>query len=205
MSRVLVIGAGGRAGRAAMEEARRRGHAVTAAVRDPARHADLAAVALDVTDPVRVAEVAAGHDAVVAAVYDAGSDPSRFYSRAAQALVEGLTEAGVTRLVWVGLAPLLPTADGTPLMDSPGYSQEHRTFFLAHGAAIEAFASSALDWVSVAPSGDFDHDDPGRTGGYRVAPAAADSRISYADLAIALVDEVETARHNRVWLGVTRR
>lgn len=41
MSGIVVFGAGGRAGRAVTAEARRRGYEVTAAVRDPARYAEL--------------------------------------------------------------------------------------------------------------------------------------------------------------------
>jgi putative NADH-flavin reductase len=63
-------------------------------------------------------------------------------------------------------------------------------------------AESTLDWVSVAPSGDFNHADPARTGAYRVAPAEATSLISYADLAIALVDEVEQPAHHRQAIGI---
>ncbi|MGW4698416.1 NAD(P)H-binding protein, partial [Kitasatospora cineracea] len=45
MARIVVFGAGGRVGRAAVAEAVRRGHAVTAVVRDPDRHPELAAAA----------------------------------------------------------------------------------------------------------------------------------------------------------------
>ncbi|MEU8250038.1 NmrA family NAD(P)-binding protein [Nonomuraea sp. NPDC048916] len=36
--KITIFGAGGRAGRQVVAEARRRGHQVTAVVRDPARH-----------------------------------------------------------------------------------------------------------------------------------------------------------------------
>jgi putative NADH-flavin reductase len=201
MGKVLVFGAGGRAGRAAVEEARRRGHEVTAAVRNPQKYADLPAkvVAADVTNPAAIADLAAGQDAVVAAVYDGSSDPAEFFPKAARALVDGL---GKARLVWVGLASILPTEDGTLLMDTPGYPQEYRGFFLAHAAATEAFEDSELDWVSIAPAGDFDHEHTERIGSYRVAPASADSRISYADLAIALLDEIDEPRRHRAQFGV---
>ncbi|MFC5267651.1 NAD(P)H-binding protein [Kribbella qitaiheensis] len=81
MGRVLVFGAGGRAGRAAVEEAKRRGHEVTAAMRNPSKYADLAGVAADITDAERIAELAAGQDAVIAAVYDGGADPAEFTRR----------------------------------------------------------------------------------------------------------------------------
>jgi hypothetical protein len=206
MSKVLVFGAGGRAGRAAVDEAISRGHEVTAAVRDPSRYADLPTaakvVAADVTLPGDVARLAADHDAVVAAVYDGGADPADFFVKAARALSEGVGDA---RLVWVGLASILETGSGGLLMDAQDYPQEYRAFYLTHQAAVEIFAGSALDWVSIAPAGDFDHDRPARTGGYQVIPAHAASRISYADLAIALLDEIDAPRHHRARIGVAPR
>lgn len=188
----MVIGARGRAGKAAVSEAVRRGHEVTAV----ARSGGDGLVSGDVTDAARIAELAAGQDAVIASVYDSGPT---FFPEAAAALVEGL---GDSRLVWVGLASILPTADGTLVMDTDGYPNEYRSFYLAHQAALEVFRGSALDWVSVAPTGDFNHAAPARTGSYRVAPGSASELISYADLAIALVDEVDRPRHHREAIGV---
>ncbi|MFI5692026.1 NAD(P)-dependent oxidoreductase [Kribbella sp. NPDC051586] len=198
MSKILVIGARGRAGAAAVEEALARGHEVVGVARAAAE----GVVVGDVTDAVRVAELAVGYDAVIAAVYDGGSDPGVFFPTAAHALVEGLSKAGVNRLVWVGLASILPTADGTLLMDTEGYPREYRSFFLAHQAALDVFAASPLDWVSIAPAGDFDRADPARRGRYRVVPADAGGRISYADLAVALVDEVDHPANHGTAIGV---
>lgn len=208
MSKVIIFGAGGRAGRAAVGEARRRGHQVSAVVRDPSRHADLGApevtiLAGDVTDADGVADLATGHDAAIAAAADLGADPGAFFPAAARALLEGLQRAGVGRLVVVGLASVLPTASGTPLMDTPGYPREYRAFSLGHGAgtAVLRNATTPVDWLVVSPAGDFDHQGT-RTGRYTVAPADADSRISYSDLAIALLDEIDDPRHRRTHIGV---
>src|ERR1700704_6538321 len=100
MSKIVVFGAGGRAGRAAVEEARRRGHQVTAIVRDPAKHRDLATdgvriVAGDVTEVNSVVQLAEGHDAAISSVYDAGAQPDVFFAGAARALLDGRTRAGV--------------------------------------------------------------------------------------------------------------
>jgi uncharacterized protein len=200
VSKILVIGARGRAGTAAVDEAVGRGHEVVGVARTAGGGTSL--VVGDVTDADRVAELAAGQDAAIAAVYDGGSDPAVFFPAAARALVEGLEKAGVNRLVWVGLASILPTADGTLLMDTDGYPREYRSFFLAHQAALDIFAASSLDWVSIAPAGDFDHADPSRKGRYRVAPADAGALISYADLAVALIDEVDQPAHHRTALGI---
>jgi putative NADH-flavin reductase len=206
MSRIVVFGAGGRAGRTAVEEAVRRGHEVTAVVRDPAKYGEPASgvrvVSGDVLDAGSVAEVAAGHDAAVAGVYDAAADQERFFAGAAQGLSDGLHRARVARLVWVGLASLLPTASGTLLMDTPGYPNEYRSFYLAHAAGTDVLRTSRLDWVVVSPSGDFDHGGS-PVGGYSVAPGDADSRITYADFALAVLDEIEQPRHRRTHLGVS--
>jgi uncharacterized protein len=208
MSKVVVFGAGGRAGRAAVGEAHRRGHQVTAVVRDPAKYADLATdgvhlVAGDVTDASSVARVAEGHDAAISAVYDAGAQPDVFFTAAASALLDGLTKAGVGRLIVVGLASVLKTVSGMALMDTPGYPQDYRFFYLGHAAGADTLRAAAadLDWLIVSPAGDFAHAGA-RTGRYRTAAAEAGSRISYADFAISLLDEIDTPKHHHVHLGV---
>jgi putative NADH-flavin reductase len=208
MSKIVVFGAGGRAGRAAVAEARRRGHEVTAVVRDPAEHGGLAAdgvrlVAGDVTDAGSVAGAAQGHDAAISAVYAAGAEPDVFFTGAARALLDGLPRAGAGRLVAVGLASILSTASGVLLMDTAGYPQEYRAFYLGHAAGNDVLsaATTSLDWLVLSPAGDFDHGGV-RTGRYRAAPAEASSRVSYADFAIALIDEIDSPEHHRTHLGI---
>jgi putative NADH-flavin reductase len=202
---IVIFGAGGRAGRRAVAEAHRRGHRVTAVVRDPARHTDLAdaqVVAGDVTDASGIRQTAAGHDAAVSAAADLSVPPHDFFTASARALATGLAKAGVPRLVLVGLASILPGASGAPLMDEPGYPNEHRSFYLGHAAGLDELRASDLDWAYVAPAGDFDHAGT-PTGRYRIAghgdPA---SRITYQDFAIALLDEIETPRHHRAAVSV---
>jgi uncharacterized protein len=202
---IVVFGAGGRAGRQAVIEAHRRGHQVTAVVRDPARHSDLTdvrVVAGDVTDAVRIAQVAAGHDAAISAAVDLSVPPHDFFTASSRAVATGLAKAGVRRLVVVGLASIMPGASGAPLMDEPGYPNEYRSFYLGHAAGLEELRASDLDWAYVAPAGDFDHDGT-RTGRYQIAehgdPA---SRVTYADFAIALLDEIEEPRHHRAAVSV---
>lgn len=193
MSRIVIFGAGGRAGRAAVGEALARGHEVTAVVRDVARYQGPPGARVVPGDVLDAPAHAAGADAVIGAAYQQAPD---FFVRAAKSL----TASGAARIVVVGLASVLPTADGTLLMDTAGYPQEWRDFYLAHAAGVAALDG---DWVAISPAGDFDHGAP-RSGRYRVAPADAGSRISYADLAVALVDEIERPRHHGVHLGIER-
>ncbi len=212
MSGIVVFGAGGRAGRRLVAEARRRGHEVTAVVRNPAEHAGLAAdaapvVAGDATDPAEVAAAAAGRDVVVsaAAVYGQGTDPDGFFTASSRALLAAARRPGVRRLVVVGLSALLRDGSGTPLLDSAGIPAEFRPFCLAHGAGLEILRAEGadVDWLYASPAGDFDHDGD-RTGRYRVAETGdMASRISYQDFAVALLDEIEKPLHHRVHVGFT--
>jgi putative NADH-flavin reductase len=208
MSSIIIFGAGGRAGRAAVLEARRRGHQVTAVVRDPAKYSDLQTdgvlvVAGDVTDVSSAAQLAGGHDAAINAAVDLGAQPDVFFTAATRALLDGLTRAGVDRLVVVGLASVLETASGVLLMDTPGYPQEYRSFYLGHAAGMDVLRSgtTTLDWLVLSPAGDFDHAGS-RTGRYHTAAAEAASRISYADFAIAVLDEIDAPQHHRAHVGV---
>ncbi|MBT2402558.1 MULTISPECIES: NAD(P)-dependent oxidoreductase [unclassified Streptomyces] len=194
-NKLIVFGARGRVGRAVVAEARARGYEVTEAGRADA----------DVTSADDVTRLAAGHHAAVVAVYDAQAAPGVFFPAAARGLAAGLGRAGVGRLVSVGLASVLPTASGAALMDTPGYPQEWREFYVGHGAgtdALEAAAPTGLDWAVLSPAGDFDHDGvPG--GGYVFAPADAGSRITPADFARAVLDEVRTPTVHGAHAGVT--
>jgi uncharacterized protein len=212
MGKIVIFGAGGRAGRAAVTEALRRGHQVTAVVRDPARYSGPAGggvrvAAGDVTSVPDITALAAGQDAAIhaAAVYGEGTDPASFFPGAARALAAGLPQAGVGRLVAVGLAALLPGPDGIPLLDAPGFPSEARSFCLAHAAGLEVLRGDggALDWVYVSPAGDFDHEG-GHTGRYDIRDHGdLTASISYADFALTLLDEAQAPRHHHSHLAVT--
>ncbi|MEV7617480.1 NAD(P)H-binding protein [Streptomyces sp. NPDC089799] len=193
--KIIIFGATGRVGRAAVAEARRRGHHVTEAQRP----------GTDVTSPEDIARAAAGHDAAIVAVYDPAAAPAEFFPAVGSALASGLPASGVRRLVSVGLASVLPTASGELLMDTEGYPQEWRPFYAAHAAgtgALRAAAPATLDWAVLSPSGDFDHEGT-PAGRYVRAPADAAARITPADFARALLDEIETPTVHAAHIGVT--
>jgi putative NADH-flavin reductase len=215
MSKIVIFGAGGRGGRRAVTEAVSRGHQVTAAVRDPRRHADLAGdnvtlIAADVTVADDVAKAADGHDAAISSIYRADLPSQVYYPAAAHALIDGLGRAGVARLVVVGVGSALEIAPGVAFHDQPDWPSEHREFSLGHTAELEVLRTSGdgLDWVVIAPPPamiDEHADRTGeyRTGDHRVLPRAEDAGpFSYADLAVALIDEIERPKHSRAMVAI---
>ncbi|MFG1681103.1 NAD(P)-dependent oxidoreductase [Nonomuraea sp. NPDC049269] len=221
MSRIVIFGAGGRAGRAVTAEARERGHEVTAVVRDPGKYRDIEKdgvrlVRGDVTDVQAVASIVSGHDAVVHAVSPfsgpeqgfADLDPE-FYVKAADALLHGLAEARVPRLVLVGLFANLKDARGLLVMDDPAaFPAEIRPFAVAHTAGLDrlrAAGGTAIDWLMLTPPALLEQGGP-RTGRYLIggenAPQSTSAHLSYADLAVAVIDEIDTPRHHSTRVSI---
>jgi putative NADH-flavin reductase len=206
MANIIVFGAGGRAGRPTVAEAARRGHTVTAVVRDPAKYQDLASagvtvVAGDVTDAASVARLAPGHDV---AVNTAAAMDEQHFAAAARALIEGLPKAGVRRLVAVGIGGALEVEPGVPAYDSDGLPEEARAFSRNHAAQLPLLRDSELDWVVLAPPLVFLDEGPGtgtyRLGGTQAIPGA--DHFAYADLALALVDEATAPTRSREMAAV---
>lgn len=199
MTSIAIFGAGGRAGRAITAEAVSRGHTVTAVVREPARHPDLpAAVRGDVTDPDSVATIVRGHDAAVNAVspFSGPDDLARldldpgYFVKAADAL----TGSGVPRVIAIGLFSNLEGAG--PL---PGQFQ---AFGRAHTAGLDRLRESDADWAMLTPPASLLLDNP-RLGRYQLGgEAVEEGLLSYADLAVAVLDEIEKPTLHRARAAV---
>lgn len=209
MTNILIFGAGGRAGKQAVAEARRRAHTVTAVVRDTTKYPDLAAdgvhlVPGDVTDPTSVATLTSGHDAIINAAVDLGPDANAFFTASAHALLPA-TRTSAARLVVVGLSALLNDATGTPLLDADFLDDNARKFCLGHAAGLDVLRTEGHDanWLYLSPSGHFTEDAaPSAT--YRITDHGDWSdKITYPDFARALLDEIEKPTHHRMHLAVT--
>jgi putative NADH-flavin reductase len=213
MSKIIVFGAGGRAGRRIVAESVRAGHEVTAVVRDPSKHAELAGpsvtvVAGDVTEVRDVASLSAGHDAAVSAVARMDVDATDFYTAAARALIAGLTEAGVDRVVLIGIGTTLTDGRGVAVHDAEGFPAEGRAFSLGHAAELEVFErdGAGLDWLVLAPPPVVLDEDAEASGEHRIGGSAliedAAATFGYADLAAAVVAEIEAPTRSRVLAAV---
>ncbi|MFG2828644.1 NAD(P)-dependent oxidoreductase [Streptomyces sp. NPDC048434] len=207
MSTIALFGANGTIGSRIRHEALRRGHRVTAVVRDPAKitttHPDLTVTTGDILDPAAVAAAAKGQDVVVSAV-GGGDGPGHVATirPAAESLVAGLRTLGDTapRLISVGGAGSLRTPGGTQVWDTEGLPEFLLQIMHAHGDALDFFRSvSDVRWTSLSPAATIE---PGeRTGSYRTAldelitDAEGTSRITAEDYAVAVLDEIEQPRH----------
>jgi uncharacterized protein len=209
--KIALIGATGFVGTAVLAELLQRGHAVTALVRNPARLAvqpALTARALDATDPDAVAAAVKGHDAVVSA-FNPGWDAPELYARFMQgsaAIAAGTAQAGVRRLLVVGGAGSLFVAPGVQMVDTPEFASHVPANVIpgaqaARDALTALRADTTLEWTFLSPPALLA---PGeRSGRYRVGgeqllmAGDAPAGISVADLAVAIVDEIETPRHVR--------
>lgn len=193
---VAVLGASGNAGSEITQELARRGHAVRAIARHPDRIPagdGITPVAGDAHDPAALADRLSGVDAVISALH---------FDVTADTLLTALRMAGVGRLLVTGGAASLEVAPGQRLIDSPDFPAEWRAFAMGGIAFLDALRGvDDIDWTFFSPAALIE---PGpRTGQYRlgtdtlVTDDAGVSRISFADYAIAMVDELEAHRHSR--------
>ncbi len=204
--KVLIYGATGSIGSRITQEARDRGHEVTAVVRNPSRtpvqEAALEVIAGDVLDKEAAAKHARGRDAVISAVGAGIRGPApRFdiYRGAAESLIEALRTLGETapRLLVVGGAGSLEVAPGVRLVDTPEFPGMFRQEALAQAEALDYYRCvTDVEWTYLSPAVLIE---PGaRTGRYRTGGDAlltdqeGSSAISTEDYAAALVDELET-------------
>lgn len=203
---IALIGATGFVGATLLEELLSRGHQVRALQRDPAKLAarpGLEVRAVDVTGGNLAAQLQ-GVDAVVSAFNAGWGNPNLYddFLRGSDAIADAARQAGV-RLIAVGGAGSLFIAPGQQLVDSPAFPAEWKSGALAAREMLTRLRAdrSMLDWTLVSPAM---HLEPGpRTGVFRLggeAPvfdAQGESRISVADLAVAIVNELETPQHRR--------
>jgi len=197
MSKIAIIGATGRAGSQLLEEALRRGHSVTAIARDTAKVGQREGVIsrnVDVLDANALQAAVAGHDVVISAAH--------FATIPAGAVIGPVKNAGVKRLLVVGGAGSLLLPDGTRVIDSKGFPEAYKAEASAGALFLENLRQEKdLDWTFVSPSAEFVEGE--RTGKFRIGQddllvsSEGRSWITFADYAIAMLDEVESPKHPR--------
>ncbi len=205
--KLALIGASGFVGAAVLQEALNRGHQVSGLVRQPEnlpQHPALTALAADVHATAALAQQLAGHDAVIHA-FNPGwgqADIRTQFIQGSRSIFAAVKQAGIRRLLVVGGAGSLYVAPGLQLIDTPDFPAEYQEGAEGARQALELIrAETALDWSFVSPpallqpgerSGQF------RLGGEQLLMnGEAPASISVADLAVAIVDELERPQHIR--------
>lgn len=197
MSKIAIIGATGRAGSQLLEEALRRGHSVIAIARNTDKLAVRPGVSVkqvDALDAEALQQAISGSDVVISAAH--------FATLPASAVIGPVKKAAVKRLLVVGGAGSLLLPGGTRVIDSEGFPQAYKAEASAGATFLEALRQEQeLDWTFLSPSAEFVETE--RTGTFRLGQddllvsSEGRSWISFADFAIAMLDEVETPKHSR--------
>lgn len=214
--KITVYGGTGALGSRIVDEAVRRGHVVTVAVRDTSKSSDarkrVRIVAGDALDSASIARQVRKQDVLIEAVSDRGASKA-FHVDVAHAMVGALRSLGpkkAPRLITVGGASSLKTASGEllfdvmprpanlpPLIPNEWESQVH---------ALEYYRSvHDVNWTFISPPPmlELNPTKGTRTGKYRIGgdqvllDESGQSRISMEDLAVAILDEAEQPKHLR--------
>lgn len=200
--KIAVIGASGKAGSLIVKEAKSRGHEVTAIVRSAAKITDAGVQVAEKDIFSLTSDDLKAYDAVVNA-YGAPFGQEHLHVEAGQSLIKALQGAPDTRLIVVGGAGSLfvDEAKTVRLVDTPEFPDIYKPTALNQGRNLaDLQQSSGIQWTFISPAAFFDAEGK-RTGAYQtgednlIVNSKGQSYASYADYAIAVVDEIENPKH----------
>lgn len=200
--KIALIGATGNIGRHIAQEAIRRGHFVTAIVREkktlPPEVDGAQTVVASLESQAALVEAIRGHD-VLASAYGPGNSSIDSIVNTAHTLVTAARSAGIRRLVIVGGAGSLEVAPGVQLVDTPDFPVPYKPYALAHREALAVFkAADDLEWTFFSPAAEIGQGEKRgvfRTGARTlIVGANGHSEISYSDYVDAFVNEIERPR-----------
>lgn len=202
MKKVAIVCAAGKEGRLLVQEALSRGYEVTGFVRKESDAVAPAAkkVVKDLFDLTR--EDLAGFDAVIDAFGAWTPDTLPLHKTPLKHLCDILSGTKVRLLVVGGAGSLYVNAEHTvQVKDLESFPEAFKPLADNMGEALAQLRTrSDVLWTYLSPAGDFVADGE-RTGEYLVGGEEyfvndkGVSRISYADYAIAMIDEVENANN----------
>ena len=196
--KIGIIGATGKAGSLIVNEAIKRGHEVTAIVRDAAKvqNAQINVVEKNVFD---LTSADLEKVDVIVNAFNSAPGQEEQHIEAGKVLIEALKGAANTRLVVVGGAGSLfvDEAKTTRVFETPDFPKEYFPTASNMGKNLEELQNTnGIQWTYISPGGFFNPAGK-RTGAYQkggdilTLNSKGDSYISYADYAIAVLDEIE--------------
>lgn len=208
--KIAVVAANGKAGKLIVEEAVQRDMDVTAFVRSENATVAQEAVVKDIMD--LTAEDLAGFDAVVDAFGAWTPETLSQHSTTLEHLCDVLSGSQTRLLVVGGAGSLYVNPEHTmAVSDTPDFPEIFKPLAFAMAAALADLRKrDDVNWTYISPAGDFQADGD-RTGEYILGGEElalndrGESIISYADYAIAMVDEIESGDHMRQRISVVRK
>lgn len=196
MSRIVVIGGHGKVALLLAPILAEEGHAVTAVIRNPDHAAEVEAAGatplvadVEQLDTDGIAEVLAGHDAVVWSAGAGGGNPARTCAVDQDAAIRSMdaaVQAGVRRYVMVSYCGAGPDHGVDP--DTPFFAYAE-----AKAAADEYLRATDLEWTVLGPSGLTLEDPTGRIQVGREGSGQV-SRANVARVVAATLDANATVR-----------
>ena len=198
--KIAVVAANGKAGQLIVEEAVKRGHDVTAIVRSENKTQAQHLLKKDLFDLTK--EDLVGYDVVATAFGAWTAETLPLHSKSIEHFNDLLAGTS-TRLLVVGGAGSLyvDKEKKVRLVDTAEFSADYKPLASAQADELDLLRTKKdLNWTFVSPAAEF-IPDGAHTGEYILAGdfftvnEAGESKISYADYAIAFVDEIEFGKH----------
>ena len=207
--KMAVVCANGKAGKWIVKEAVERGLDVTAIVRGENRSAAKNALVKDLFDLTN-ADLK-GFDVVVDAFGAWTPETLPLHSASLKHLCDILSGTDTRLLVVGGAGSLYVNPEHTAqVMDGPDFPEVFKPLATNMGKALDELRRrDDVKWTYISPAGDFQAEGE-RTGKYMQAGeeltlnGRGESIISYADYAIAMVDEAVSGNHIRQRISVVR-
>jgi putative NADH-flavin reductase len=207
---IAIVAANGKEGSLIVKEAVNRGHNVTAITRSANKTAAQRSIQKDLFD--LTAQDLAGFDAVVDAFGAWTEDKLPQHSTSLAHLCDILSGTDTRLYVVGGAGSLYVNPEHTmQVIDTPDFPEVFKPLASAQVKQLtELRKRTDVNWTYVSPAGDFQADGE-RTGSYILGGEEltlnerGESIISYADYALAMVDQIEDGGHNRERISVVRK
>lgn len=208
--KVAVVCANGKAGQMITKEAVQRGLDVTAVVRGENRSAAPQSISRDVLDITE--EDLKGFDVVVDAFGAWTEDTLPLHSSSLKTLCDALSGTETRLLVVGGAGSLYVNPEHTACVaDGPDFPDMFKPLAAAMAKALsELRQRNDVKWTYISPAGDFQAEGE-RSGKYILGGEEltlnekGESVISYADYAVAMVDEIVKGGHIQERISVVRK
>ena len=208
--KIAVVCANGKAGQLITKEALQRGLDVTAIVRGENRSAASQSISRDVLDIT--ANDLKGFDVVVDAFGAWTEDTLPLHSSSLKVLCDALSGTDTRLLVVGGAGSLYVNPEHTVCVaDGPDFPDVFEPLAAAMAKALsELRQRDDVKWTYISPAGDFQAEG-GRSGNYILGGEEltlnekGESVISYADYAVAMVDEIMEGGHIKERISVVQK